>query len=366
MDRPVRLTDTQEPLISVVMPAYNTADYLTFALHNVVKDQFGDMPSGSWEVIVVDDGSTDNTYLTAKPWEKEYPGAVKVLHTENRGVSAARNLGLSEARGKFVYFIDSDDILLRGSLPALCDKALREDADVVKFVYRDISTPEYRSMQANVAPANLAEEDYSLHSAGSFIALTNGLTGPPSHHATFETMYRRQFLADNGLAFSEGFAVGEDIIFTWEALLCNPRVLYADRALYLYHHRADSAIRSTDTDHLRKTGHAYARYLNKMLTISRKLSSMGLASDRVMQGLASNYRYGYNRMLTDMIIAGEPLRNIYRTMLDISRNGGDVHPGRPRFDKTTRRSASPRQKLRRWVTAYVLASMIATRFHSTK
>ncbi len=337
------------------MPAYNTAQFLDFAIRNVVEHQFGNAPAGEWELIVVDDGSVDNTFEIARSWQQRYPGSITALRTENRGVSAARNSGLDLARGRFVYFIDSDDIMLRDSLPPMCIEAERTGADLVKFTFREISPAQYQALTANVPGADLQAADFFVCPASEFVRRTNGLTGPPSHHGACSTIYRREFLCAANLRFDPRYSVGEDIIMTWQAMLRNPRVLYVDRALYLYHQRPGSALHLSDPSRLSAIAAAYRGYLLRMLEIARQIEAAGFNAPQVARGLAENFRYGYNRALCSMILGGEPLGEIFRTMKTLKANGGDVHPGRPRLDKQHRKGISARNKLRRWVAAYILA-----------
>jgi glycosyltransferase involved in cell wall biosynthesis len=96
------------PKVSVIIPAYNRLPMLKEAIHSVVKQDFED-----FELIVVDDGSTDGTAEEIK----KFGGRVKLLqHPENRGVSAARNKGILHAKGKYVAFLDSDDQWMKGKL----------------------------------------------------------------------------------------------------------------------------------------------------------------------------------------------------------------------------------------------------------
>ncbi len=96
------------PKVSVILPTYNRLPMLKEAVQSVLAQDFED-----FELIVVDDGSTDGT-----PEEmKQYGGRVKVIeHIENRGVSAARNRGILNARGKYIAFLDSDDLWVKGKL----------------------------------------------------------------------------------------------------------------------------------------------------------------------------------------------------------------------------------------------------------
>ena len=341
--------------ISVILPAYNTAGYLGFALRNLTEGQFGGLDPAAWEIIVVDDGSTDNPQAAVKPALDAFPGSVRFVSTPNRGVSAARNTGLDMARGRYVYFIDSDDIMLRGSLPALCHEADRTGADMVKFVFRDIDSGLYSRLTDAVPDASLDPDDFHLLDAGSYLQATRGLTGPPSHHATWSTIYRREFLATNRLRFNEALSIGEDIIMTWRAMLCRPRVLYADRALYLYHHRDGSAINARGRDKLLRQSAAYMHYLGELLDVQRRVGETFGRSDTIGRGLADNLRYGTNRALETLVLAGASPAEIYRAMKRIKKAGGDIHPGRPRFNRDTRRTASPRCRLRRWIAAYILA-----------
>ncbi|MDE6394665.1 MAG: glycosyltransferase, partial [Duncaniella sp.] len=97
-------------MISVIIPAYNAQAYLRECLESVLAQSFSD-----WEVIVVDDGSTDSTAAIAQSFSAR-DSRVRVLSTVNRGVSAARNAALGMARGEWVTFLDSDDLLPPGAL----------------------------------------------------------------------------------------------------------------------------------------------------------------------------------------------------------------------------------------------------------
>jgi glycosyltransferase involved in cell wall biosynthesis len=92
------------PTISVIIPAYNVAQYVGAALESLNRQH--SLPD---EVIIIDDGSTDGTLGVIKAFHHAYP--VKILTTENHGQGAARNLGVSQARGDYIYFFDSDDLL---------------------------------------------------------------------------------------------------------------------------------------------------------------------------------------------------------------------------------------------------------------
>lgn len=92
------------PLFSVIMPLYNHEAFVGESIESVVKQTIGD-----WEMIVVDDGSTDRSGAIADQWASREP-RVRVVHQANAGPAAARNLGLELATGKWIAFLDSDDV----------------------------------------------------------------------------------------------------------------------------------------------------------------------------------------------------------------------------------------------------------------
>ncbi len=121
--------------ISVIIPAYNIESLLEKCVASVAMQ---DYPEGLLEVIVVDDGSTDNTASVADNLSLKYPN-VTVLHKENGGSSSARNLGISHATGDYIGFVDSDDYVDTGMYRSLVEAALKYDADMVQISRDEIS-----------------------------------------------------------------------------------------------------------------------------------------------------------------------------------------------------------------------------------
>lgn len=121
------MSDT--PLISIVIPVYNGEAFIKETLRSVLRQTYKNL-----EIIVVDDGSKDGTALIVKRIVAEDP-RVRYLYKENQGQSAARNRGLEEARGKYVSFLDADNILLPRACETLVDAVKKHDADVY---YADI------------------------------------------------------------------------------------------------------------------------------------------------------------------------------------------------------------------------------------
>jgi glycosyltransferase involved in cell wall biosynthesis len=98
-------------LFSVVIPSFNYAQYLSRALDSVLSQR-----DSNYEVVVVDDGSTDNTADVVRSYQLEFSNKIAYVFQHNRGLSAARNHGISLASGEYLLFLDADDELLPGAL----------------------------------------------------------------------------------------------------------------------------------------------------------------------------------------------------------------------------------------------------------
>ncbi len=115
----------RDPLISVIVPVFNVYRYLRQSLESVLGQTYGNL-----QVLVVDDGSTDGGGVICDECAAR-DGRVTVHHTDNRGLSEARNLGLARATGEYVAFLDSDDWLEERAYETLVGEALATGADVV-------------------------------------------------------------------------------------------------------------------------------------------------------------------------------------------------------------------------------------------
>ena len=120
--------------LSIIVPLYNSEKYI----HNCVEGFLNQKTNYKWELILVNDGSGDNTLEMAQKYQREYPDIIIVLNQENRGISGARNAGIEVARGKYIGFADHDDQVDVNFIEKLMCAAYREDADIVKSAFVDI------------------------------------------------------------------------------------------------------------------------------------------------------------------------------------------------------------------------------------
>lgn len=134
-------------MISVIVPVYNVELYLRKCIDSILAQTYRDL-----EILVVDDGSTDGSGKICDEYKKDE--RVRVFHTENRGLSATRNLGLDKATGEWIGFVDSDDWIEPDMYEVLFRKAEETEADVVECgCHADYTTTSYehRAIQRTVS-----------------------------------------------------------------------------------------------------------------------------------------------------------------------------------------------------------------------
>lgn len=142
------MTETQHPLISAIIPVHNGQSYLAFAIQSVLEQ------SGLFEleVIIIDDGSTDNSSSIATQFSHDYQN-IHYHHQAPQGASAARNNGVSLAKGDYIAFLDADDLWVSGKLAKQLEELTRhQHADMVFCLTQQFISPELNHEQrANIA-----------------------------------------------------------------------------------------------------------------------------------------------------------------------------------------------------------------------
>lgn len=215
--------------VSVIIPCYNAGRYLAECLDSVLAQSECDI-----EVIVVDDGSSDNTLEIASAYALR-DVRVKVLHQENAGVCAARNLGLSIAAGEWVSFVDSDDLLMPDSLAVML-AAADECTDMVVCAHETFDG--HGSCEAfwpSTRWMDLAGEQKRRAVALRLIE------GDSVLNIMCNKLHRRSLIEREGLRLVTGIAIAEDALFNLEAALCGREIAYVNRITYRYRMHGQSA-----------------------------------------------------------------------------------------------------------------------------
>ena len=217
-------------LLSVVIPFYNVERYIGACLERAAC-----LPQSECELLLVDDCGADGSRSIAQQFCAEHENA-RILRREcNGGLSAARNTGLAHARGEYVYFLDSDDLIEAGALMTLARRAKEQALDVAKarFRYLDDATGETREGPA--IPQTGAMTGGELFER----ECREGLYEP----MVWQCVYRRAFLEKIGLEMAEGL-IFEDELFQTPALLGADRAAAYEEEILLYRQREGSIMAS--------------------------------------------------------------------------------------------------------------------------
>lgn len=210
------------PAATVIVPAYNAAPYLSRCLDSLLAQT-----ERAFELILVDDGSTDETGAICD-MRAAQDARIRVIHAANGGVSAARNRGLAAATGRFVLFCDADDVVEPTWIERLCGAGVPDDADMavcgVKLVYPGSTPPRVR----NTDWQGIAEGSVPLSAVWQL--QERGLMLTPCNKS-----FRREILEANQLRFDESLAYCEDEQFILRYLLCAQQGFWVVREdLYAY------------------------------------------------------------------------------------------------------------------------------------
>jgi CDP-glycerol glycerophosphotransferase len=235
------MTGPAGPLISVVLPVGNVADFLPACLDSLLGDPGG--PGGDLEVIAVDDASRDGSGAILDRRAGQDP-RLRVIHlAENAGPGPARMRGLAEAAGTYVWFVDPDDLLAGGGLAAVAARLAAGQPDVLLIDYLILGSS--GRTQPSPGAALLAAPRAAAAPAALTLAERPALLDRTM--TVWSKVFRREFLLGLGVCFPPG--IHEDVPVSCAALLGAERIALLDRVCYLYRRRPRSFLATTSMDH---------------------------------------------------------------------------------------------------------------------
>lgn len=209
-------TSLNSPLLSVIVPMYNCAPVIVRCLDSI---DYQDC-----EIIVVNDGSKDNGAEIVEKYAATHPN-VRLINKSNGGVSSARNLGIQEAVGKYISFIDADDYIVSGGLERIVTLAEEHNADVVKFKNKNvIDTSEQDKSSVSETPISIEI------TTGDGVLKRHDI----SDYIVWDGIYRRTIIVENNVLFKTDLCLREDDTFMG-MLYCHANIVIAtDLPLYRY------------------------------------------------------------------------------------------------------------------------------------
>lgn len=220
------LEESNDIRLSIIIPVYNVRTYIKRCIESIVEQ-----PIAGIEILIVDDGSTDGSGVLCDQLACDNNN-INVIHKSNGGVSTARNVGLKEARGKYVMFVDPDDYIEKGSLVNIL-KNIDENMDLI--IYRSY----IRSVNISKEFPSYVEYLSRYPYRGKDVYLS----GKYARCVVWSAIFRLSFIRENNLSFIEGMANGEDAAFMTFFFIKDPLFILQDIHLYNVFERGDSASR---------------------------------------------------------------------------------------------------------------------------
>ena len=288
-------------VISVIIPIYNAQSYLGKCLGTLLQT----VGIEKTEIILVDDGSSDTSGSIADKYESEYQN-IRVIHKANEGPSDARNAGLSEAHGNYIFFCDADDEVVSTNFAKMISLAGSVDTDIVLWNSTLIDENGKEIIKEDgydYSHVGLNEKDGIISGRN---AIAKEIEAREYYVATvWMGMFRRKFLTDNKLYFKSGI-LHEDELWVPQVLLRAESVKYASDRVYLYRIHKGSITNAADND--------YSKHVESLIYVYPelyKLCDEELNGDPIKKKLEKTlthrylysvkrydfYRYGYGRKI---------------------------------------------------------------------
>lgn len=216
-------------LISVIIPIYNAQSRLEQCVKSIMSQTYTNL-----EICLIDDGSTDKSGTICDQLADE-DSRIKAFHKKNGGVSTARNIGLKEATGDYIVFVDADDYMVSEGIEKMLQAVTMEDCDIaiagknIDFYGNQLLRQPLKKSKILKNKQECANELLYLNKTSNFDILWNKI-------------YSADFIKKNALYFDEGVTESEDLLFNIDFFLCKPKVSLIQDTYYCYYKGVEETI----------------------------------------------------------------------------------------------------------------------------
>lgn len=221
---------------SVIIPVYNDEIYIKECLDSLKKQTFK-----NFEIICINDGSTDGTQRVLESYALNFP-KFKIINQKNKCLSIARNNGLKEAIGEYIYFVDSDDILKENALEVAWNKCKEFNLDVLFFSFENFSNSEAMICRyAHMIDSLKRKCCYAQRPCSGQNMLVEFNENNEYYVTVWAQIARKEFLKKNKIQFYPGILF-EDNLYTMQVLLKSEKVMCINDILYEKRIRENSIV----------------------------------------------------------------------------------------------------------------------------
>lgn len=210
--------------VSVIVPVFNSSQYIGETLDSIISQDFD-----GFEIIVIDDGSSDNSLEIVNEKLDSINIPNTIIHQENQGVSSARNRGIDVSNGDYLVFVDADDYITPNHLSELYNG--KTDFSLIQLVKKQGNTTSQPQVYSQdiISARDFIEMELKMEIPFNFVQL----------------MYKADIIKNNSIRFSSDYIYGEDTYFSLIALSYGDRIAISNEATYYYIQHSQSAIRTS-------------------------------------------------------------------------------------------------------------------------
>ena len=209
--------------ISIIIPVFNGEKYINRCIDTIINQNYDSM-----EILIVNDGSTDNTLEKCNEYAQKFEN-IRIIKQKNKGVCYSRNVGIKNAQGRYIFFVDADDYLLENSFNGI-DELLQDDVDIIKFSY-------IITNKGSKQKIIFHEKKYNFNVDCKETFFKEFLEN------SYENMVWGQLIKNSLLSninFEETLFYAEDFLFNYELYSKARTIMYTEKIIYNYERNENS------------------------------------------------------------------------------------------------------------------------------
>lgn len=247
--------------LSFILPCYNVAPYIGRCIESIENQ---DIPQSEYEVICVDDCSTDETVRKIKEYQAKYPNIQLICHTENKTAGGARNTGMDAAKGEYLWFVDPDDAIVENVLGDLSKLIERLKVDILFFNYN------YIDEEGKAHAIRQFDGEYDMLNGQDFFLTYCEKKRLAEITSVWREVFSATYIKDNNIHYPE-IKSSQDVVFAWHAYLVAPKVTATDMIVYNHIRRSSSTTGSKGKYKTNNVISTSLLYVDEIMQLNRKI-----------------------------------------------------------------------------------------------
>lgn len=220
-------------MISILMPMYNAETYIKQAIESIINQTYN-----NWELIIINDGSTDKSKDICEKYST-IDCRIKIINKENSGVSDSRNVGLKYANGKYVGFVDCDDIISEVLFEELVKAIETNNCEMAVCGFNEIKSID------NIKGEEINTKIYYSNKYINVKSMKNNIIDfhrSQTLHPLWNKLYKVDVIKNNNIKFCNKLKTGEDFIFNLDYIKSIKKICFVNKSLYNYYKRNNKSI----------------------------------------------------------------------------------------------------------------------------